>query len=157
MRQLRRPETLIALGIIALGLIALDQTLRIPVSPLYAQVGPTAMAYAASALLIGLGIAALVQAWLGHWRTDAETPPEPMQWRSIAWLLAGLVLNVGLIQPLGFIPASTLLFACTARAFGSTHPFRDLAIGAALAAIAYFGFAKLLGINIGAGLLEDLV
>ena len=34
---------------------------------------------------------------------------------------------------------------------------RDLLIGAVFAAIAYFGFAKLLGINIGAGLLEGLL
>lgn len=162
MRQLAKPEVLLALGIIALGLVALDQTWRIPVSPLYAKVGPTAMAYAASVLLIGLGLASLAQAWLGRWQTDTDAhtdapPSEPMQWRSVGWLLAGLVLNVGLIAPLGFVPASTLLFACTARAFGSFRPIRDLLIGAVFAAIAYFGFAKLLDINIGAGLLEGML
>lgn len=158
MGRLARPEVLLSLGVIALGLVALDQTWRIPVSPLYAKVGPTAMAYAASILLLGLGVASLIQAWLGRWQIDAEAEAsEPVQWRSVGWLLAGLVLNVGLIGPLGFVPASALLFACTARAFGSFRPFRDLLIGAVFAAIAYFGFAKLLGINIGAGLLEGLL
>jgi len=158
MRRLARPEVLLSLGVIALGLVALDQTWRIPVSPLYAKVGPTAMAYAASILLLGLGVASLIQAWLGRWQIDAEAEAsEPVQWRSVGWLLAGLVLNVGLIGPLGFVPASALLFACTARAFGSFRPIRDLLIGAVFAAIAYFGFAKLLGINIGAGLLEGLL
>ena len=51
--------------------------------------------------------------------------------------------------------ASMLLFACTARAFGSRRIGRDLLIGFAFAAIVFFGFAQLLGINIGAGLLQD--
>ena len=72
---------------------------------------------------------------------------------AVGWLLLGLVLNIGLIDPLGFIPASVLLFACTARAFGSRRPLRDALIGFVLSAIAYFGFSELLGINIGAGFL----
>lgn len=152
MDRLRRPESLLALGVIALGLLALYETGQIPVSPMYAQVGPTAMAYLASALLLGLGAALLVQALTGRWVSDPAESETALDLRGIGWLLLGLVLNVGLIDPLGFIPASVLLFACTARAFGSRSPIRDLLIGLTFSAIAYFGFAELLGINIGAGL-----
>lgn len=153
MDRLRKPETLLALGVIALGLLALHETTQIPVSPMYAQVGPTAMAYLASALLLALGGALLVQSISGRWVSPAEERESALDLRGLGWLLLGLVLNVGLIDPLGFIPASMLLFACTARAFGSRSPVRDLLIGLALSATAYFGFAELLGINIGAGFL----
>ncbi len=57
----------------------------------------------------------------------------------LGWLLAGLALNVALIGTAGFIIASTALFACTARAFGSRKSLRDAAIGFALAFAAYAG------------------
>lgn len=150
----RKPEVAVALGVAALGVVALLEATRIPVSPMYARVGPTVMAYAASLLLLALGLALLAQALRGRWVSPPDAAASPFDRRGLGWLLAGLVLNVGLIGPLGFIPASMLLFACTARAFGSRHVGRDLAIGAAFAALAYFGFAGLLGINMGAGLLD---
>lgn len=156
MDRLRKPEALLALGVIALGLLALYETTQIPVSPMYAKVGPTAAAYLASALLIGLGGALLLQSLSGRWVGAAEEHDAVLDLRGIGWLLLGLVLNVGLIDPLGFIPASVLLFACTARAFGSRRPLRDALIGFVLSAIAYFGFSELLGINIGAGVLGAL-
>src|SRR5262245_26668898 len=129
MENLRKPETAVAVGVIALGLLALYETTEIPVSPMYAQVGPTAMAYLASALLIALGIGLIVQAWTGQWTSPPEETEVVLDVRALGWLLLGLVLNIGLIGPLGFIIASTLLFVCTARAFGSTRPLRDAAIG----------------------------
>jgi putative tricarboxylic transport membrane protein len=157
MEKLRRPETAMALGVIILGYVALYETTEIPVSPMYAQVGPTVMAYLASGLLIALGLALLAQAWTGRWATPPEETAVALDIKALGWLLLGLVLNIGLIGPLGFIPASMLLFACTARAFGSRRPGRDALIGLVFAATAYFGFAQLLGINIGAGLLEGLI
>jgi putative tricarboxylic transport membrane protein len=67
-----------------------------------------------------------------------------------------LLVNVSLIGLLGFVVASTLLFACVARAFGSSRPGRDIAVGFAIAALTYYGFAGLLGINIGAGVFRDM-
>ena len=49
---------------------------------------------------------------------------------------------------------STALFACVARGFGSRRPLRDLAIGFALASVSYLGFARLLSIKLGEGLIE---
>lgn len=154
MRRLLNSESLVALGVLGLSLVAFDQTRRIPVSPAYAQVGPTVMAYAASIMLLGLGIALLVEAWRGAWVTPEEEKV-PLQKRPLAWLVLGLVLNASLINQLGFIIASTLMFFCTARAFGSRRPLHDVAIGLAFAAIAYFGFAQALSINIGVGLLWE--
>lgn len=69
-------------------------------------------------------------------------------------MVLGLVLNVALIDVAGFIIASTVLFALTARAFGSRQGVRDAAIGFALATVAYIGFDRVLGYRIGSGLVE---
>jgi len=53
--------------------------------------------------------------------------------------------------------ASTILFACTARAFGSRHLLRDAAIGVALAVLAHVCFDRLLGYRIGSGLVEQFL
>jgi len=44
-----------------------------------------------------------------------------------------------------------------AYGFGSRRPLRDAALGFAVALAAYFGFATLLGVNIGAGIVERLL
>ncbi len=69
---------------------------------------------------------------------------------------AGASPVVMLIADAGFILSSALLFACTARCFGSERPLKDFAAGVLLAAVAYFGFSRGLGINIGAGPIEAL-
>lgn len=155
MQRLRKSEALVALGVIALSAVAFEETWRIPVSPAYAQVGPTVMALAASGMMLALGIALLLQALSGAWVASEEEALTDFQPRQLTWVLLGLVLNVGLIGILGFIPASTLLFICVARAFGSRNMLRDAAIGLAFAAVAYFGFARALGINIGSGSLWE--
>jgi putative tricarboxylic transport membrane protein len=68
-----------------------------------------------------------------------------------------LILNVVLIGSAGFTLASTVLFVCVARAFGSRNIVRDGAVAIVFALAAYFGFARTLGIDIGAGLIESAI
>ena len=70
---------------------------------------------------------------------------------------AGLIANVLLIQPLGFTAASVVMFVLVCFGFGSRHPLRDVLIALVLALAAYFGFARALGVNIGAGLIENVL
>ncbi len=149
---------LVGAGVVAFGLLVLYQTTQIPVSPLYSKVGPTVFPYMVATGLLLLGAALIAQAWRGQWgETDADSDTQPVDRASLGWLALGLFLNVALIDVLGFVIASTLLFVCTARAFGSTKWLRDLGIAVALALIAYLGFARLLGISIGAGVLEGIL
>jgi putative tricarboxylic transport membrane protein len=149
-------ELLIAFGVLALAGVMLWQTLSIPVSPLYARVGPTVIPMLAS---IGLGLcgaALLFEAVRGGWQEQDEK--EILQdRRALALVVAGLLANIALIGPAGFTIASTILFALTSRAFGSTRLVRDAAMGFGLAIVAYLGFARALGINIGAGPPERLI
>jgi putative tricarboxylic transport membrane protein len=149
-------ELIIAPCVIALAAIIYWQTLHIPVSPIYAQVGPTIVPTMCALGLGALGAALLISALRGGWQPEEEREMKPDR-RALLWIVAGLVLNVLLIGPAGFTLASIVLFVCVARGFGSSNIVRDVSIATVFALIAYFGFAKTLGINIGAGFIEHAI
>ena len=149
-------ETIIGAGVLVLAIVMFWQTMSIPVSPIYAKVGPTVVPMMTAAALGMLGVLLLIDAWQGGWQTEEEKSVTPDR-TALLWIIAGLVLNVALIGPAGFTIASIILFVCVARGFGSKAIVRDALIGAAFALIAYFGFAITLGINIGSGPLESAI
>jgi putative tricarboxylic transport membrane protein len=106
--------------------------------------------------LLILSVFLLVFAVRGGWQ-PADEKDVPVDWGPIAFVLAGLVLNVGLIGTIGFTLSSTILFVLVAWAFGSRNPLRDAAIGFVFALVSFFGFAKALGVNIGGGWFESLL
>jgi putative tricarboxylic transport membrane protein len=149
-------ETIIGAGVLVLAIVMFWQTMSIPVSPIYAKVGPTVVPMMTAAALGMLGVLLLIDAWQGGWQTEEEKGAAPDR-VALLWIVAGLVLNVVLIDSAGFTIASIILFVCAARGFGSKAIVRDASIGAAFALIAYFGFATTLGINIGSGWLENAI
>lgn len=149
-------ELLIAAGVIAIGVVVGWQAAAIPVSPLYAKVGPKVIPTLAAVALVGLGLSLLVGALRGGWQTEEEAST-PSDLTALALVGAGLIANVALIVPAGFTVASVVMFVLVARAFGSRRSLRDAGIAAGFSLIAYFGFARALGINIGAGPLERAI
>jgi putative tricarboxylic transport membrane protein len=147
-------EKVIAIGVLVGAAVIYWQSTIIPVSPIYAKVGPTVMPVIAAIGMAVLGGMLLVDALRGGWQLDEEKEIAPDR-PALLWILAGLVLNVLLIGPAGFTVASLILFVCVARGFGSRNTARDAAIGGAFALVAYIGFAQTLGINIGAGFVEN--
>ena len=154
--RLAMPEFLIGLGLLACAAVVLWQTLSIPVSPLYSKVGPTVFPYMTTAGLAGLAVLLMAAAARGGWQPDEEKET-PTDWKALAFVAAGLIANVLLIQPLGFTAASVVMFVLVCFGFGSRHPLRDVLIALVLALAAYFGFARALGVNIGAGLIENVL
>lgn len=144
----------VALGVVVVGLVVGYETTQISLSPGYSKVGPKAFPTVDAIALIALGLLLFWQAWTGAWTAEEEEGSGPPDWRSLGWLGFGLVFNVAAIDVLGFILASTVLFASVARAFGSRKPVRDLVIALIFSGVVYFGFARVLGINMGAGVLE---
>ena len=65
--------------------------------------------------------------------------------------------NLALIDWLGFIIAASVQFTLVAAAFGSKKLLRDLGIGLAVCLSAYLMFSRLLGVNIGAGILDGIL
>ena len=152
--RLAAPEFLIGLGLLAVAAAVLWQTWAIPVSPMYSKVGPTVFPYMTAAGLAVLALLLLVAAVRGGWQPEDEKDT-PTDWKAMCFVAAGLIANVVLIQPLGFTAASVVMFVLVCFGFGSRHPLRDALIALVLALAAYFGFARALGVNIGAGYIEN--
>jgi putative tricarboxylic transport membrane protein len=148
-----------ALFVLLLGVLAFWQAGAIPTSPIYAQVGPKAVPYVIAAGLLLLGLALTVAALRGGWShglEEAEAAP-PSNRRALGLLLAALLANLALIVPFGFTIAATAQFVLVAAAFGSRNHALNLAIAFVVALGAYTLFVKLLGVNIGAGVIEGMI
>lgn len=159
MNHVSRSDLLVGLGVVGLGLLTVWQALVIPPTPVYAEVSATLVPWLVAVLLLALGIGLCASALRGGWShglEDMQDPP-PVNWRSLGLLAAALVVQVALIEWLGFVIASTILYVLVCAAFGSRHPLRDLLIGAAVTLVAYLAFSRLLGVNIGAGVLEGIL
>lgn len=150
-RQPAWNDVAVGLGVCVLALVVGWQTTLIPDNAVYAKVGPKVIPWLATGLLGVLGVALTLQGWRGGWEHEDAGA---LDYASLGLMVLGLVLNVALIDVSGFIIASTVLFALTARAFGSRRSLRDAVIGFALATIAYIGFDRVLGYRIGSGLVE---
>lgn len=145
----------VGLAVLAFAGLLAWQTAVIPSPSVYAKVGPKAIPWVVTAMIGLLGVALTAEAWFGGWTHEHEHGDFDL--RSMLWLCLGLGGNLALIETAGFVLASTLLFAATARAFESRRFVRDAAIGFALALVAYLGFDRVLGYEIGSGLIEDAV
>lgn len=145
-------------GIVALSLVLAWQASLIASEGVGSTVGPNVAPWFVAIALGLLGLALVLQSAFG-WSGPAEEGDDlgPIDRRGAGWTILGLVLNVTLIEHAGFIIASTLMFVCIARAFGSERALRDASIGFLLAFIAYLGFDRLLGYKIGTGLIERLI
>jgi putative tricarboxylic transport membrane protein len=150
------PEALIGVGLLVSAAAVVWQTATMPVSPMYSKVGPTVFPYLTAIGLAVLAILLFVRAMRGGWQPDDEKEVRA-DWKSVGFVAAGLVANAALIGPLGFTAASVILFVLVAHGFGSRQPIRNAITGLVLSLAAYFGFAKALGVNIGAGVIERLL
>lgn len=147
-------DTAVGVAVLVLAGIVAWQTTVIPENAIYAKVGPKVFPWVTAALLGVMGASLTASGLRGGWEHERDAD---IDWSSLGWLAAGLLLNVVLISHAGFIIAGTILFVCTARAFGSTRPLRDALIALALAVVAYVGFDRVLGYRIGSGLIERLL
>ena len=152
--RLAMPELLIGVGLLACAGAVAWQTLAIPVSPLYSKVGPTVFPYITMTGMMVLSLLLILAALRGGWQPEEEKET-PTDWKAMGIVVVGLVANLVLIQPLGFTAASVIMFVLVCYGFGSKRTLRDVGLGLILALAAYFGFARALGVNIGAGFIEN--
>lgn len=148
-------EISVAAGVFALAALIIYGTWIIPPAPIFARVGPTLFPYLCAGGLVLMGAFLLVEALRGGWRDTSDDVPT--DWRGMSWLGLGLTLNVALISSIGFVVGSGLMFVCIARAFRSREILRDTAIGLGVCLLAYIGFRWFLGVNIGAGIVEEWI
>ena len=153
-----RPQlAVVSIVVVAIGVATIAMSLQIAVGPGVAVVGPQSFPLGIGLLLTACGLLLLLEAIKSPWdceATDGQTPALDLV--PMAILCCGMLVNVVLIKSAGFIIASTLMFAMTAKAFGARKLWVSLVIGFVLAIITYFGFAQMLDLRIGGGLIEDL-
>lgn len=85
---------------------------------------------------------------------DLTTPPD---WLTVAKLVAILVLNLLLVNVLGWAITGALLFAGCAWALGSRTLVRDLLVGAVLAVGSWYFFYVGLGVPLSPGILDGIL
>jgi putative tricarboxylic transport membrane protein len=100
--------------------------------------------------LISMAIAAAV----GARRTRQQgVKPGAAGRRAVMLIAAGILIELTVMERLGFIAASAALFWLTARAFDAHHPVRDGILAVASSAGAYVIFTRLLEVSLPAGAL----
>jgi hypothetical protein len=116
-----------------------------------ADAGPYPMFVLAG--LVVFGIAAVVHVR----RSVPSAEPRWPRLRSIAMIGIGVLLNVVLAERAGFVIASAVLFWFVARAFDEGHPLRDACYAAGISVGAFLLFARVLQLQLPAGLLAGLL
>jgi putative tricarboxylic transport membrane protein len=78
-------------------------------------------------------------------------------WRTVGLLVALFIGLILLVNPLGWVIASTLFFGGAATILGSRHYIRNISIGLVLALVSFYGFYSGLGIPLPAGVLDGIL
>lgn len=152
-------ELVFALGIAAVGGLALATAgdINVPVST--ADVGPRFFPYVVGGALLVIGLLLVVQVLRGQ-TGEAETGEDVddeagTDWRTVALLLAVMVAHVFLIVPLGWAVSAALLFTGSALTLGARPVWRVALIAVAVALVIQFAFGGLLGVSLPPGPLLD--
>jgi putative tricarboxylic transport membrane protein len=124
-------------------------------------VQPYVFPYVVGAVLVFLGIVLAVATARGN-RPEAEEGEDvdlsaKGDARTVALLAGVFVVNIALIDWLGWAITGALVFAASAWVLGSRTWVRDLAIGVALSLGTFYGFYVGLNIPIPAGILDGVL
>lgn len=150
-RSVDRPVVAIGAGLILTAAIVYWQSRDLAASFGNQAIGPQMMPFLVAVLLAVFGALTIVEGVRG-----SAPPREGDDWLSVAWIAGGLAVMIALIKTAGFVPATAVLFAATARGFGSVRTLIDLAIGAVMGLVVYLFFVKALGLTLPSGLFETL-
>jgi putative tricarboxylic transport membrane protein len=153
-RSLRIGEAALGSGVLALGLFVAVETSLLKVAPNHAAIGPRLFPYLIATGLIVVGALVLHQAFLGH---VAHERGFELDWTAVGLVSAGLVVQLLLLESLGWILATILLFVAVARAFASRRLLLDAIIGLLLAGLAFVVFNRGLGLDLPTGTLFEQV
>ncbi|QCC78635.1 tripartite tricarboxylate transporter TctB family protein [Nocardioides daphniae] len=85
---------------------------------------------------------------------DLTTPPD---WLTVAKLVAICVLNLVLVNVLGWAITGAFLFAGAAWALGSRTLVRDIAVGVVLSVGSWYFFYSGLGVQLTPGILDGIL
>jgi len=154
----QRYQTAVGAGTLLVGAVMAFGATFISSDAGYAGVGPNALPWLVSCVLLVCGAWLIWEARNGGFR-EMEAPSGATEgdWRAVAWVIAGVVANASLITVVGFILSCALCFALAVRglrmaegrAGGGLKPsLIDGLTGLVIAAPVFWLFTKLLAINL---------
>jgi putative tricarboxylic transport membrane protein len=124
-------------------------------------IGPRVFPYIIGSMMLLLAVLLAIATWRGDVPqgeegedVDLTTPPD---WRTVGKLVGMLVLNLLLVNVLGWAITGALLFAGCAWALGSRTLVRDVIVGAALAVGSWYFFYVALGVPLPPGVLDGIL
>ncbi|HYC35519.1 MAG TPA: tripartite tricarboxylate transporter TctB family protein [Usitatibacter sp.] len=149
----------VAAALFCLGGLIYWGSYELPTGGGYAQVGPGVVPRIVAGFMLLVGALLLREAFTGGFRglDEAEERGRGMDWAAFAWIGAGLVAYGLLIERLGFVLSSAVLFAMVARGMASRRWALNLAIGLVLAIAIFAIFNYGLGLTLPAGVLKPLL
>jgi len=158
----RSAQRVVSAGVLLLGIGATVVALGLPESGGYARIGANFVPRLVAGGLVLLGVWLLAEAFTGGWRAAVPDTPEERGEHAFvapafAWIVAGLVGQMLLIQNAGFVIAAGVLFTCTARAFGSRRWPRDALVGLLIGLGVFAFFVHFLNVNLPAGWLRPVL
>ncbi|EWY37667.1 C4-dicarboxylate ABC transporter [Skermanella stibiiresistens SB22] len=153
-RGLRLGEAILGGGVLALGLFIGYETFLLGGGAGNAPVGPRLFPFLIAGGLLVIGAVLLREALAGH---VAHERGLELDWRAVALVSTGLIVEMLLMEYAGWIVAAALLFAFTARAFLSRRILVDAGLGLALAILAFVVFNYGLDLGLPGGVIEDMM
>lgn len=146
-RSLRIGEAILAVGVLMLGVLIAFETMR-NVTSVGTVVGPALFPYLIAGGLVLVGLSLLRQAVVAHIAHEGGVELDGV---AVTLVSAGLIIQMLLLEALGWIPASTILFMVVARAFGSRRLVKDAVLGVALTSLSFGLFNYGLDLNLPVG------
>ncbi|MBS1697451.1 MAG: tripartite tricarboxylate transporter TctB family protein [Actinobacteria bacterium] len=154
-------EWIVAAGVFGIGLTVLLDGLGQRQSTSASGIGAGFMPIVVGSALLVLAVVLAVQLARGKRgepeQAEGDVDVTHANWIALAIAVAGLLFFLFTVEPLGFIPATTVMFYLISLAMGSRRFVIAFVIALATAAIIFFSFTKLLSIDLPAGILEGLI
>ena len=152
-------QVAVAAGILAIGACVLGGSFFLPTGGGYAQVGPGVVPRVVGAVILVIGGFLFFEAIRGGFPgVDEEAEAKlPMDWPAFAWVSGGIIAYGVLIESLGFIFSSTILFLMVARGFNSRRWALNVVTGLVLASAVFAMFNYGLGLTLPAGVLKAVL
>lgn len=151
-------QALVGAGVLVVGAVMAYGATFISSEAGYAGVGPNALPWLVSVVLMVCGAWLVWEARSGGYREmEAPSGAPRADWHAVAWVVAGIVANASLITTVGFILSCALCFALAVRGLrlaegrpggGLRRTGTDAATGIAIAAPVFWMFTQLLAINL---------
>ena len=152
---LRIGEAVLGGVVLGLGLFVAIETSLMEVAASNAAIGPRLFPFLIAFGLLAVGVAVLWQAFFGH---IAHERGFELDWLAVALVSGGLILQMLLVESLGWIIATTLLFVAATLAFRERRVLISIAIGLALTCLTYWVFNYGLGLSLPIGTtIEELL